>query len=68
MHSSRMRTAHLLAVSGGLPSEAGHPTPWYCGKADSPVNRMTDTCENITFLQLHLRAVKLSNQKDASVY
>ena len=55
MHSSRMRTARY----GGLPMDgkgALH-TPWNYGKADLPVNRMTDTFENITFPQLRLRTL-----------
>ena len=32
-----------------------------CNGADPPpVNRITDTCKNITFPRLHLRAVKIS--------
>ena len=30
------------------------------GRPPPPVNRMTDRCKNITFLQLRLRAVKIS--------
>ena len=44
---------------GGLPSERrGLPAPWHCGKADPLwTELLTHACENITFLQLHLRAV-----------
>ena len=49
MHSSRMRTGRLLTVSqhalpGGVP--AGGYLPRY-----PPVNRITDTCKNITLPQ-----------------
>ena len=47
-----------LPVGGGLPGgcltlEGVYTSP--------PVDRMTDTCENITFLQLLLRTVKISS-------
>ena len=53
MHSSRMRTTRLLTVSrsarGSLPNPLdADPVPWM----QSPlVDRMTDTCENITLPQ-----------------
>ena len=50
MHSGRMPTARRLTVSGGgggfclrggdLPSGES-AFPWYCGKADGPMNRHT---------------------------
>ena len=46
MHSSRIHTAHFSGCLGGAP-RADTPAP--CG--------YTDTCENITFPQLLLRAV-----------
>ena len=58
MHSSRMRTARLLTVSGGefaqpwwgLPNLGGlHPGG--LGRPPSPVNRMTHRCKNITLPQ-----------------
>ena len=76
VHSSRMRTAHLLTISprctliqtrpGGR-SPTGGRQPWSCdqwcvlGRGRSlPVNRMTHAFENITFPQLRLRAVNIS--------
>ena len=47
-----MRIDRRLTISGeGLLLEGGLIAPWHY------VNRMTDTRKNITFLQLHLRAV-----------
>ena len=65
MHSSRMCTTRLLTVShvsqggGGLPNPSsldadppGHVTCDACWEANSPaVDRMTDTCKNITLPQ-----------------
>ena len=69
MHSSRMRT---ICCSGHLSCHACPPAmhaPWHAPPAmhttpspcmpPSPVDRMTDACENITFLQLLLRMVKI---------
>ena len=33
-----------------------------------PVNRITDTCKNITFPQLRLRAVKMTNKSESQVH
>ena len=44
--------------------DAGHVTCDACWKAiPFPVNRMTDTCKNITLPKLHLRAVKTSQKR-----
>ena len=56
MHFIRMRTVHLSAC-WDIPPRAWTPPP-------PPVNRMTDRCNNITFLQLRLRTViKESNME-----
>ena len=62
MHSSRNHTACLsrrMSASGGVSARE-----WgVClGGVHTPVNRMTDTdgCKNITFPQLRLGALKLS--------
>ena len=62
MHSSRMRTAHLLPVLPGCTAPGG--SAWFQGvylvqggtwskgatcPFTAPVDRMTDTCKNITF-------------------
>ena len=46
-----------VCLLGGLPSE-GSAYPWYCGKADLPVGRMTVASENITLPILHMQVVK----------
>ena len=52
MHSSRMRTAHLLTISGGdLPNPAGCLHPGGLDRPLPPVNRMTHRCKNITLPQ-----------------
>ena len=81
MHSSSMRTARRLTVflggsvyrEGGVSAYKGGSVykgesafPWYCGKAEPP--GQTNTCENITLLQLRLRAVKIvANRTDSSI-
>ena len=69
MHSSRIRTARSSSRPGGVstrhpprtrPREPGTPpdqTPLGPG-TPPPVNRIRDTCKDITFPQLRLRAVK----------
>ena len=38
-----------LPIGGGLLTyREGLPAPWYCAKADLPLNRMRDASENIT--------------------
>ena len=49
----------VLPSEGSLPSMGRLLAPWHSGKAEPPVDRMTDTCENITILQLHLREVQI---------
>ena len=54
MHSSRMRTVRCSShLGGGL-------SAWQGGVHTSPRGQ-TDTCENITFLQLLLRTVTRNN-------
>ena len=48
--------SHIPSGEGGVWSGGGY------GNTPYPVNRMTDRCKNITFPQLHLRAVKISNK------
>ena len=48
----------ICLLRGCLPTGGGGL--WHCGKVDHPVNIMTDTYKNITFLQLRLRAVMRS--------
>ena len=54
MHSSRMRTAHLLTISlmypGGGCLPRGSVCPIACWDTP-PVNRMTDRCKNISLPQ-----------------
>ena len=62
MHSSRMCTIHCSACLGGVSSRkgvcsGGCPGSVLRGSAPPPVDKMTKTCENITFLQLLLRMV-----------
>ena len=67
MHSSRMCTARFNGVYPGgcvcpgavhYPGPKGrHSPPPQRQTPPPPVNRMTDRCKNITFPQLHLRAV-----------
>ena len=75
MHSSRMRTARSSSRPGGLhqappgpdPPGPGTPPgtrhPPGSGPPPPPVNRITDTCKNITFPQLRLWAVIKSESK-----
>ena len=59
--------AHWLTVSHSVRLQWGHACPRRIpqgmqappGTHDSPVNRMTDTCKNITIPQLRLRAVMI---------
>ena len=37
----------------------------YNASCEDPLNRLTDTCENITFLQLRWRVVNLVGDRDA---
>ena len=75
MHSSRMRTARLLTVShsiqwGGdmpnppdadpLPPEVD-PPGCRCPSHPPPMDRMTDTCENITLPQTSFVGGKCSS-------
>ena len=54
-----------VSLAGGSPWQRGllgRGSPWQgglpaCTEADPPVDRITDTCKNITFPQLRLRAV-----------
>ena len=65
MHSSRMRTAHLLTVSrstqlGGCLLVPGGPPPLHIPRpvhAGIHPRGQTDTCENITFPNFVLRTV-----------
>ena len=59
-----MRTARSSSHLGGSPpgtppvhTPPGPGTSPPPGPDTNPVNRITDTCKNITFLQLRLRAV-----------
>ena len=76
MHSSRMRTvrcsARLVGVGvcprgvsawGYLPGGSAYEGVSGQGMYTSPVDRMTDACENITFPQLLFWAVNISNVK-----
>ena len=77
-HSSRTRTARSSTICA-----TGEVQPWRrYGPGDSmvpggtalpPVNRLTDTCENISFPQLPLRSVKIvcwlrKNQLDLVIF
>ena len=75
MHSSRMRTARLLpyrgdlcpgeSLSGGVSVQGEGLCPrkgLYPGETPFLPDRMTDRCNNITFPQIRLRAVKMSSQ------
>ena len=70
MHSSRMHTARLLTVSpsmhctgGGACSRDVCSIPAYT-EADPPLmNRITDSCKNITFPQLRLWPVIITTHK-----
>ena len=71
MHSSRMRTAHLLPVSPSMHCMGGYLLlrrgglegclwSWGCIQHDHPpppVNRMTDRCKNITLPQTSFAGV-----------
>ena len=75
MHSRRMRTARSSSRPGGLhqaPPGPGTPSPGRGIPQDQtpsgpgtpqyqapPMNTITDTCKNITFPQLRLRAVTI---------
>ena len=68
MHSSRMRTARSSSRPGGVHQaftpEAG-TLPVTRQPPPPPVNRITDTCENITFPQLrnHKCEVQVSSMQ-----
>ena len=49
-----MRTARLLTVSRSIPCIGGEYSP------PPPRSEQTHTCENITFAQLRLQAVKMT--------
>ena len=67
MHSSRMSTARSSSRPGGVstshpprgadPPGAGTPPSRPPRPGTPPVNRITNTCKNITFPQLRLQAV-----------
>ena len=61
MHSSRMRTVHCTGhLRGCLPlrvSAKGGVHPLWNQRQTPPVNRITESCKNITFPQLLLRTV-----------
>ena len=73
LHSSRMRTAHSLAVchcvllGRGLPNPSlrmqtpEYRPPWDADPAPPPVDRMTDTCKNITLPQTSFAGGKKRN-------
>ena len=44
-------------LGAGLPKGVYHVTCDVCWDTHTPVNRITDRCKNITFLQLRLQAV-----------
>ena len=52
----------MSGIMSHFVSQGGYPcgnASWVMGPS-SPLNRMTDTCENITFPQLRLGALKMS--------
>ena len=40
-----------------MPPAGGLPAPWHCGKADPPMNRMTDRCKTLSCPKLRLRTL-----------
>ena len=62
--SSRPGGLHQTPRSRGTPLPPGPGTPAGAdppGAGTPPMNRITDTCKNITFPQLRLRAVNMAN-------